>query len=106
MKRVGQIFVMLLVIAALIAPRPIFCASIQQAGHACCAAQAELSASCCQSDAAPKTAIPSASSDQSNSQIGRAALAVSLAITPQLALSRPRSNIKPPILLPATILRT
>lgn len=106
MKRLGQIFVMLGAIMSMIAPAPVFCASHQHADHTCCAPQATLSASCCNSDAAPKPAAQESSGNQLTTEVvflnaPHDAIVVQRAMAPAAHSSNPL-HIPPP----ATILRT
>ena len=108
MKRIGQIFVILAAIVSLLAPVPVFCASNHQADHSCCAAQAELSTSCCQSDAAPKPAVPTttASRDQFNGDLVFLDSPAGWMAMQQPITALAHFSANPPIHLPATILRT
>src|SRR5580658_4370810 len=107
MKSRWRIFVLSLAILLLLAPAPGFCSLVQQTDHACCASQAQLSApSCCTPGTASQSAIPIQSGDQANAKLPSSPLPVSLAIVSQQAVLPSRRGITPPILLPATILRT
>jgi hypothetical protein len=101
-----RIFVLSLAIFSLLAPAPAFCCSVQPADHGCCAPQTQLSApSCCQPDAASQSAAHTQSSNPSNSEPAPSPQPTSLIAVPQPAMLPPHANA-PPILLPATILRT
>ena len=107
MKRAWQIFVLVLAISSLLAPMPVFCFAARQAEHGCCAAQAQLSSlSCCQSDAAPDSAIQTQSTDQANGELAFMPVPAGLPVEQQPVLSPTYLNGPPPIPLPATILRT
>jgi hypothetical protein len=107
MKRAWQIFVLVLAISSLLAPMPVFCSAARQAEHGCCASQAQLaSLSCCQSDAVPNSAIQTQSGDQVNGELAFMPAPVGLLVEQQPVLLHAYLSIPPPILLPATILRT
>jgi hypothetical protein len=107
MKRMGQIFVMLVAIVALLSPAPALCASHHPADHSCCASQPELSTSCCQSDAAPRPAMPK--TPAGNQCFGNR---ISLHVPDDwMTMPEPINwvaafSANPPMHLPATILRT
>jgi len=108
MKRIGQVFVMLVAIGSLLAPVPVLCASNHQVDHSCCASQGELSTSCCQSDAAPKPAVPSTtpSGSQFNGELVFLNSPTGWMTMQQPITAGAHSSANPPIHLPATILRT
>lgn len=107
MKSRWRIFVLSLAILPLLAPAPGFCSQVQQTDHSCCASQAQLSApSCCTPGTASQLAIPAQSDNQANAELPFSLLPASLMTVQQPAMSTPYANVPPPILLPATILRT
>jgi hypothetical protein len=107
MKSRWRIFVLSLAILPLLAPAPGFCSQVQQTDHSCCASQAQLSApSCCKPGTASQSAIPAQSSDPANAELLSSLLPVSLMTVQQPAMFIPYPGVPPPILLPATILRT
>jgi len=102
-----RIFVLSLAIFSLLVPAPAFCAQVQQSDHACCASQAQLSApSCCQPGSASQPAAQAQSSNPSNAELAPLQLRAGWTTMPSLLLTELQRTVPPPILLPATILRT
>jgi hypothetical protein len=109
MKRLWKIFVLSMAISLLLAPTAMFCAPHQPQEHACCATEAQLTSLSCCPDAAPPASIPMQpiqSLDQVLSDSAVSPLSVSLLSLQQPVIAWPRPTFLPPILLPATILRT
>jgi hypothetical protein len=107
MKRSWQIFVLFLAISSLLAPVRLLCAQDRPLDHTCCAPEAQLAApSCCQSGTTPQSAIPSNSGDQSTTKLATSLLPVNWMSIQQTVIAQYRPKALPPILLPATILRT
>ena len=107
MNRLGQIFVLFLAIASLLAPAPLNCTSLPSPGHSCCTPDAQLIApSCCQSDASTQSVLPARASDQAIGEFELSLLPTNLNLRPQQAFSKLRPSSPPPFQLPATILRT
>jgi len=107
MKSLWRIFVLSLAILPLLAPASEFCSQVRQIDHSCCASQAQLSApSCCTPGTASQSAIPAQSGDPANVELPSPPLPVNLMTVQQPAMFLPYPGVPPPILLPATILRT
>jgi hypothetical protein len=107
MKRMSQIVVLVLAISSLLAPASLQCTPLPQPDHSCCASQAQLSApSCCQPGTASKSAIPAQATGQPSGELVLSPLPVSCGAAQQPVLLYSHSSLPPPILLPATILRT
>jgi hypothetical protein len=106
MKRLLQTLVLVLAIFSLLAPVPALCAALQHVDHACCGADAQLAAPACCPDASPK---PPMAPRGVNQAVGLFALWVMpgyLPVSGNQSLAHPDQAAYPPILLPATVLRT
>jgi hypothetical protein len=107
MKRMGQIVVLVLAIFSLLTPASLQCTPLPLPDHSCCASQAQLSApSCCQPGSASQSAIPAQASGPASGELVLSPLLVSCGTAQQPVLLYSNSSLPPPILLPATILRT
>ncbi|HEX4322340.1 MAG TPA: hypothetical protein VHZ52_15620 [Acidobacteriaceae bacterium] len=107
MRRWWQILVLGLAIASLLTPASAICTLPAQAGHECCAPQSQLSAvSCCLPGEASQSAIPASSAVLSAAEFAPCSSPLYLAISQPPVRLRRALSISPPILLPATILRT
>jgi hypothetical protein len=110
MKRLGQIFVLLLAIASLLTPVfaqiPAHCFSPAAAGHECCSQQAELLAPSCCPDATPVSNLPQSVSDQAAGIFLRSQQPAMVSLRNPSATLLFRTTTYPQILLPATVLRT
>jgi hypothetical protein len=107
MKRMGQIVVLMLAISSLLAPAFLQCTPVPKPDHACCASQAQLSApSCCQPGSVSQSAIIVQASIPPSGELVLSPLLLSCGTAQRPVLLYSHSNVPPPILLPATILRT
>jgi len=106
MKRVWQIFVLFLAISSLLAPASLSCLPLSQPDHSCCSSETQLSApSCCQPGVPHKSAMPTQANDQANGALVLLPLPDGGKIVQPISFQS-HVSVAPPILLPATILRT
>jgi hypothetical protein len=107
MKRWLQTLVLVLAIFSLLAPVPALCAALQHVDHACCGADAQLAAPACCPDASPKPLMAQTGVDQVVGLFTLRVMSGHLRVSGSQGLvHHPDQAAYPPILLPATVLRT
>lgn len=109
MKRPWLTFVLSLAILSLLAPAAALCVPFQQmhqGDHACCGADAQLASPSCCNDAAPNALVPQSANNGAMSEFAILLWSAGpLACGYQKTAQYPVAAY-PPILLPATVLRT